>query len=659
MLSRLKPQDRSGKTFQYDRLSVDGNEIRVLCLRPAILRSAPIKCTIRHHSVADPLKYVALSYSWEDAPADQLISLNKKEFRVRPNLESALRHLRLSIHSSLIWIDAICINQDDNREREQQVPLMKDIYQNAAFVAVWLGPHYMESHRAMGLVKSISDRYSKLDDGKIQPKFLEWMINTTSPASPDCAWEPLVALLRRSWWTRLWVIQEVALPKTVIVLCGTHGVNLLDFFYCYAAVNRCVQHIRRKLYDREVQTQNIFQFFRQPEFYERLEQALGFFKAALHNGLRRLTLFIDYSPTSLLQLVISYRASKASDARDKIYGLLGLISDRQHKDVRTFRPNYDIPVVRLYTSFAQYCINESGLGEILEECQSPPSKKETLQGRLQEILDEIGPPSPGEMLQERQNSAYVQGLPSWVPDWTTKRRCTRLSDLTFEGNQFNASGDLKASFSFSPEGDMLSTDAIVVDFLERVGPEFVSTDPPLSFRQIAAASIGTLTGREMDRGEFVESRSVIGIEKFYAEELERQYVAGGTVYNAWRRTLHCSQSHSRVDSEAFIEDQFQLPTFLPKQRPMTEVGWDLRLYAGLNHRRYSVSSLGYTCLVPEAAKVGDCICVILGVNVPFVIRKSGDNHILVGECYVQGLMEAEAVTKMRSGIFKSSTLRLV
>jgi hypothetical protein len=69
--------------------------------------------------------------------------------------------------------------------------------------------------------------------------------------------------------------------------------------------------------------------------------------------------------------------------------------------------------------------------------------------------------------------------------------------------------------------------------------------------------------------------------------------------------------------------------------------------------------LGYTCLVPEAAKVGDCICVILGVNVPFVIRKYRDNHILVRECYVQGIMEAEAVTKVRSGIFDVSSLRLV
>jgi hypothetical protein len=657
MLSRLRRQDGSGKTFQYD--SLGRKEIRILCLRPALLQSAPIKCTVYHHSLTDPLKYLALSYTWgEDTPEKKLIHLNKKEFWIRPNLESALRHIRSSILPLFFWIDAICINQSDDGEREQQVLLMRDIYQNAGFVIVWLGPTYMESDRAMGLVKSISKRYRKLDDGKVQPEFLEWMINTTSSASPDCAWEPLVALLRRSWWTRLWIIQEVTLPTSVLVYCGSHGVNLVDFFYCYAAVNRCAQHIRRKLYDREVQNQMMFQIIRQPDFYERLQQTLVFLKAALNNGLRRLILFIDYSPTSLLQLVIKYRNFKATDPRDKIYGLLGLVSDPQHRDVVTFAPKYNIRADRLYANFAQHCINEGGLGEILEECQSPPSIKERLQGCIQGILHECQPPSISEMLEERQNSEYVQGIPSWAPDWVTNRLCTRLSDLTFEGNQFNASGDLKASFSFSPEGDILRIDAIALDFLKRVGPEFVSTDPPPSYRLIAASSLYALTGRKMDRREF-EERSVIGIEKFYAEELERQYVAGGTVYNAWRRTLHCGHSYSRPNPESFIEDQFQLPIFEPKKRPMTEVGYDLRLYASLNHRRFSVSLLGYTCLVPEAAKVGDCICVILGVNVPFVIRKCGDNHILVGECYVQGLMQAEAITKVRSGIFDVGSFRLV
>jgi hypothetical protein len=90
---------------------------------------------------------------------------------------------------------------------------------------------------------------------------------------------------------------------------------------------------------------------------------------------------------------------------------------------------------------------------------------------------------------------------------------------------------LKALFSFSPKGDILCINAIALDFLERVGPKFVSTDPLPHFWLIAASSLYTLTRKEMDHREF-EKRSVIGIEKFYAEELEQQYVAGSTVYNA-------------------------------------------------------------------------------------------------------------------------------
>lgn len=103
--------------------------------------------------------YEALSYTWDNdasLPHQMLnISLNNRCFQVTENLESALRCLRHESLPRVFWIDAICINQADDVEKEQQVKKMYEIYKNARQVVVWLGPATSDSMQALEFVETI------------------------------------------------------------------------------------------------------------------------------------------------------------------------------------------------------------------------------------------------------------------------------------------------------------------------------------------------------------------------------------------------------------------------------------------------------------------------------------------------------------------------
>jgi hypothetical protein len=92
----------------------------------------------RHLDHHEPT-YEALSYTWGILETLKRIYINHFLFEVTPNLFDALYRLRLPNRRRTLWIDAICINQEDNVEKSTQLPLMRGIYPNASSVVVWIG----------------------------------------------------------------------------------------------------------------------------------------------------------------------------------------------------------------------------------------------------------------------------------------------------------------------------------------------------------------------------------------------------------------------------------------------------------------------------------------------------------------------------------------
>lgn len=116
------------------------DSIRVLDLLPSREAGAPIRCTLRDASLSGPpTKYEALSYVWGSPEGTLPISCDGMKLLVTPNCLDALVHLRLRSRKRTLWIDAICIDQRQEKECNHQVGRMGEVYSRASRVIIWLG----------------------------------------------------------------------------------------------------------------------------------------------------------------------------------------------------------------------------------------------------------------------------------------------------------------------------------------------------------------------------------------------------------------------------------------------------------------------------------------------------------------------------------------
>jgi hypothetical protein len=175
--------------------------LREGCIRLVQIGQDPltgfIECRTEHFPLEAPPRYTALSYACGARPADFNIKLNGKEWYIRKNLSRFLRqHVQIYPDSQeWMWIDAICINQENLPERTHQVKLMANIYRNASRVLVWLGPAYENSDSAMSGIESSTELAQTL--------------------------LALRSLCSRKYWHRLWCLQELKLAGVRNIMCGS------------------------------------------------------------------------------------------------------------------------------------------------------------------------------------------------------------------------------------------------------------------------------------------------------------------------------------------------------------------------------------------------------------------------------------------------------
>src|ERR1700712_2305203 len=196
--------------FTYAPLRPNSCEIRFIDLQSGPW-DAEIQCSI-HHGFLDRLtSYEALSYTWGDPHTIRSIHLNGCQFDVTANLEVALRYLRQESKARILWIDAICINQRNLKERSEQIKRMRDIYTFATKVIAWTGEADGSSDEAIMLMKKIGQI---LDTGKSNDSMPK--LEVTLKCFQDLGLEPtkenwaaLWNFCNRPYWSRMWVIQEL------------------------------------------------------------------------------------------------------------------------------------------------------------------------------------------------------------------------------------------------------------------------------------------------------------------------------------------------------------------------------------------------------------------------------------------------------------------
>lgn len=152
---RRKYPNYTSMLYQSCQLPSGSKCIRVLDILPTSSSapnpdSEPIKCNLRVISLENQPKFTALSYVWGIySPVPDFISCNSIQVKVTNNCYLALRYLRKKLGKLTIWLDAVCINQDDQHEKSRQISLMGEIYSLADCVYVWLGEGTTATDRAM------------------------------------------------------------------------------------------------------------------------------------------------------------------------------------------------------------------------------------------------------------------------------------------------------------------------------------------------------------------------------------------------------------------------------------------------------------------------------------------------------------------------------
>jgi hypothetical protein len=173
--------ESGAQTFKYQRLDPVQKEIRLLHIKN-LTRDGVIECFLTHVSLVEQPAYKALLYCWGDDYPKKQIRLNGILVDIRPNLYSALWHIASNRHN-ILWVDALCINQDDLRERANQIQHMKYIYHKAEEVFAWLGDADENTKAALNFIGKLATRTVGIGSN-VLPKDVLYLIFETS-MSPD------------------------------------------------------------------------------------------------------------------------------------------------------------------------------------------------------------------------------------------------------------------------------------------------------------------------------------------------------------------------------------------------------------------------------------------------------------------------------------------
>jgi len=194
---------------KYTRLDPAAPEIRLLELLPG-QGSAPVHCKLLAVGLSTAPAFEALSYVWGDAKITAPIVVDGDTFQDTTNLETALRALRRRRGPRLMWVDAVCINQDDVQEKNVQVLLMNKLYSGAAAIVVWLGMPTSNMEFAV----SWAQTYVQEHDTDMSTS---WSKHTETIQALD----GLLDIFSHPYWERIWTFQEYRLAKEEpACMCG-------------------------------------------------------------------------------------------------------------------------------------------------------------------------------------------------------------------------------------------------------------------------------------------------------------------------------------------------------------------------------------------------------------------------------------------------------
>ncbi|TVY51984.1 Heterokaryon incompatibility protein 6,OR allele [Lachnellula cervina] len=454
------------------------------------LQKSPSDSLISYRLVSylldDLPQYQALSYTWGDGKPASTIFLDGMWFGITTNVQDFLSRLKSpSFGPTYIWIDAICINQTDNREKETQVQMMGDIYRQASNVIVWLGESddapaamnlvrrvaygmrevspFWVVHPIIRVIKFLTRAFQSVASERLQDRMIDflgplmrfWVKYQTSmpwgliaklvtplstakrllkrhlPESKtiDPEWYALIKLLRHSWFERIWTKQEVVFASTITVMYGPELIR-------WESLNLVVEALCSSWMSKEYTTLTTAEanFARRslPSEMIHLRQIENMRSIEKTSGIKQ----------SLFDLLFRFSRCKSTNRKDKVFALMGL-SHEAERDRMLFGG-----LLRICPSLPTGINYEKSDRDVFVETAQNMLTREASAFRTPlDILPFAGVGHPTE----------VENLPSWAPDWSCVPPAYTLAyHLAGEVYSYRASGKHSDPYVYNgPEGSEL------------------------------------------------------------------------------------------------------------------------------------------------------------------------------------------------------------
>ena len=541
-------------------------------------------------------EYDAISYVWgTDEPSHEIV-INGQKATIRTNLHSALLRFRRSPERNgsqqtsdrnlqrRLWADAICINQADIFERNQQVQSMKLIFAQARSVLIWLRESVKSDRLAFDVFKIAQGIFgSRVRITKDEVKRFGRV--ASSHRFQRNTWTAVGDIFKCTWFKRIWVLQELVVAANPLIICGEYKTIWSALSITARAILGCM--FEDSKWGIIGMNSNI--------------AGLSLFCAQIASIQVIRSNHFKNEPLTLCEYLRTTFKLASSEPIDKIYALRGLLNEEEASSLKV---NYALEASEVFELATRDVLSRgTDPFELLALVSSFPSTPISTSG------------------------------PSWVPNYSGLR--TAYVRIFSSTKTYRASGQARSQISFTGLNQkILCLGGHIVDKVSHC----------LSWKYLGQPTVEELARWYQKCQQYVVQTDCYPTGEDIVACWWRLLVCD--TYFSRFANIKAAEGFKSHYLNPKLSDFLTNPTRLEGDNTLRNARDTYRATAFLTSEGTSLcrTASGYLSWIPPRARSGDYICILAGATCPFVVRERPEgDYTLVGSAYVHGIMDGEAL----------------